>query len=70
MPNPLAFLRVRRPVASGISKWAYRQTSQDVCPDNIKFASEPPEGSPFAAREVIAGKDARARAREFLALGI
>ncbi|HET7622214.1 MAG TPA: hypothetical protein VFK39_09960 [Gemmatimonadaceae bacterium] len=32
----------------------------------MRFASELPEGSPFAPREVIAGKDARTLAREIL----
>jgi epoxyqueuosine reductase len=41
---------------------------QEVCPYNIKFASELPEGSPFAPREAIAGKDARTLAREILAM--
>lgn len=36
---------------------------QDVCPWNKRFARELPVGSPFAAREVIAGKDARTLAR-------
>jgi epoxyqueuosine reductase len=39
---------------------------QSVCPWNVRFASELPEGSPFAAREAIAGKDARTLAREIL----
>lgn len=60
--------RVRFPVESGISKWVYRQFSQEVCPWNIKFARELPEGSPFAPREVIAEKDARTRATEVLAM--
>jgi epoxyqueuosine reductase len=34
----------------------------------VGFASELPEGSPFAAREVIAGKDARTLARDILAM--
>ena len=34
----------------------------------MRFASELPEGSPFAAREVIARKDARSLAREILAM--
>ena len=41
---------------------------QEVCPYNIKFASELPEGSPFAPREVIAEKDARTLATEVLAM--
>jgi epoxyqueuosine reductase len=55
-------------VASGISKRVYRQFSQSVCPWNVRFASELPEDSPFAPREVIAGKDARTLAREILAM--
>ena len=42
--------------------------SQEVCPYNIKFASGLPEGSPFAPREVVEGKDARTLARELLAM--
>jgi epoxyqueuosine reductase len=34
----------------------------------VKFARELPEGSPFAARDAIAGKDARTLARELLAM--
>ncbi|MDQ2765635.1 MAG: tRNA epoxyqueuosine(34) reductase QueG [Gemmatimonadota bacterium] len=41
---------------------------QDVCPWNEKFARVLPEGSPFAAREAIAGKDARTLARELVAM--
>ncbi len=41
---------------------------QDVCPWNVRFARELPEGSPFAAREVIAGKDARTLAHDLLAM--
>ncbi len=41
---------------------------QEVCPYNIKFASELAEASPFAAREVIASKDARTLARDILAM--
>jgi len=39
-----------------------------VCPWNVKFAQELPAGSAFAAREFIAGKDARTVAREILAM--
>ena len=39
---------------------------QSVCPWNVRFASELPDDSPFAPREVIAGKDARTLAREIL----
>ena len=41
---------------------------QDVCPWNEKFSRALPAGSPFAAREAIAGKDARTLARELLAM--
>jgi epoxyqueuosine reductase len=61
---------VRAPVPSGIAKRVYRQTSQDVCPWNVRFAQELPEGSPFAAREALAGKDARTLAREILAMDV
>jgi epoxyqueuosine reductase len=42
---------------------------QEVCPWNVRFARELPERSPYAPREAIAGKDARALARELLAMG-
>jgi epoxyqueuosine reductase QueG len=57
----------RRPVESGISKWVYRHTSQEVCPWNVKFSRDATEAA-FAAREVIAGKDARTLADEMLAM--
>jgi epoxyqueuosine reductase len=41
---------------------------QDVCPWNEKFARGLSEGSPFVAREFIAGKSARILATEILAL--
>jgi len=41
---------------------------QDVCPWNEKFSRTLPEGSPFAAREFIAAKDARTLARDLLAM--
>ncbi len=59
-------LRVRAPVPSEIRTWLYRQLSQDVCPWNVRFASELPDDSPHAPREVVAGKDARTFAREIL----
>ena len=42
--------------------------SQDVCPWNQRIAGSLPEDSPFAAREALAGKDARTLAREVLAM--
>ena len=41
---------------------------QDVCPWNQRFARILPAGSPFAAREAIAGKDTRTLARDILAM--
>jgi epoxyqueuosine reductase len=48
----------------------YRYTSQDVCPWNHRFGGSLHDGSPFAAREALAGKDARTLAREVLAMDI
>jgi epoxyqueuosine reductase len=42
--------------------------SQDVCPWNVRFAEALPDESPFAPREVLAGKDTRTLARELLAM--
>ncbi len=52
---------------SGISKWFCRHSAQDVCPWNVKFARNATEPA-FAAREVIAGKDARTLATEILVM--
>jgi epoxyqueuosine reductase len=41
---------------------------QEVCPWNVRFAQTLPEGSPFAARAMLAGKDARTLAAELLAM--
>jgi len=41
---------------------------QSVCPWNVKFSQELAAGSPFAAREFVAGKDAVTLARDILAL--
>lgn len=41
---------------------------QEVCPWNVRFAREMPDGSPFAPREVLAGRDARTLASEMLAM--
>jgi len=41
-------------------------TSQDVCPWNVRFAQELPEESPYQPRDVIGRKDARTLAREIL----
>ena len=58
---------VRAPVASGIAKWVSRYMSQDVCPYNHKFARELTEPA-FAPRAALAGRDARALARELLGM--
>jgi len=55
-------------VDSRISKRLYRRISQEVCPWNQKFSQELAAGSPFAAREFIAGKDAVTLSRELLAM--
>jgi len=39
-----------------------------VCPWNVKFAQALPAGSPYAARPVLAGKDAPKLAGEILAM--
>jgi epoxyqueuosine reductase len=41
---------------------------QSVCPYNLKFSPELAGDSPYAARETLAGKDARTLARELLAM--
>lgn len=41
---------------------------QEVCPWNIRFARELPEGSPFAPRAVLAGRDARQLALTLLTM--
>jgi epoxyqueuosine reductase len=56
---------VLAPVSKAISKWLSRQISQSVCPWNVRFSQELKEPA-FAAREAIAGKDARTLARELL----
>lgn len=66
--NALPALGFPSPSPTGSQKWVYRQSSQEVCPWNVRFASELAEDSPFAPREVIAGKDSRTLAREILAM--
>ena len=41
---------------------------QDVCPWNVRFSRELPDESAFAAREALAGKDARTLARDLLGM--
>ena len=50
-----------------ISKWVYRHFSQSVCPWNVKFSRDATEVT-FAAREIVADKDARTLAVEILAM--
>jgi epoxyqueuosine reductase len=54
-------------VPSVIAVWVYRQTSQSVCPWNVRFSRELKEPA-FALRDVLAGKDARTLARELIAM--
>jgi epoxyqueuosine reductase QueG len=55
-------------VASGKTKRVCRQTSQDVCPWNLKFSRTLPDESPFAARGASGGEDPRTLARDLLAM--
>ena len=64
----LAGFSVRTPVVRTISERSYRHIFQSVCPWNVKFAQELTAGSPFAARQFIAGKDSLTFARDILAL--
>ena len=41
---------------------------QDVCPWNVRFSGALPNGSPYAEREALAGKDARQLARHLLGM--
>ena len=45
----------------------YRHASQEVCPWNVKFSRDTTELA-FAAREIIAGKNALAWANDVLAM--
>jgi epoxyqueuosine reductase len=64
----IVFANGRDSVPSGISKRLCRYISQEVCPWNRKFARELLDGSPFAPRSAISGRDARSLALDFLAM--
>ena len=61
-------LRVRRPVVSGVSKWADRNICQSCCPWSLKFSQALAEDSPFRARELIAETDAVTLSSDMFAL--
>jgi epoxyqueuosine reductase len=44
-------------------------TCQDVCPWNERFAQSLPDGSPYASRAALTGRDSRTLAAELLAMG-
>ena len=60
--------RIRRPVSNSIAILRSRDTTQEVCPWNVKFARELPAGSPYAVRGFRSGKDARTLAADILAM--
>ena len=50
-----------------VGEWVYGcDVCQEVCPWNVRFSKALPEDSPYRAREVLAGKDARTLSRELL----
>ena len=59
---------VRAPVVRAITKRLYRHISQSCCPWNVKFSQALADGSSFAARKFIAGKDAGTLATDILPL--
>ena len=56
------------PLTCGVQHLFWRAGCQSVCPWNVKFSQKLAEGSPFRAREFIAGKDAVTLATDILAL--
>ena len=60
---------IPEPLRARVGEWLYGcDISQDVCPWNVRFARELPDESPYAAREGLAGKDARTLARDLLGM--
>jgi epoxyqueuosine reductase len=68
-PVPIrVLLTVRVPVVDAIAIQLRRDTSQEGCPWNVKFARALPAVSPYSARGVLAGRDARTLATRILAM--
>jgi epoxyqueuosine reductase len=60
---------IPEPLREGVGDRLYGcDICQDVCPWNVRFATELPERSPYASRSAIADRDARSLAREILAM--
>lgn len=60
---------IPEPLRGGIGDLLYGcDICQEVCPWNVRFARELPDGSPYAARAALGGKDARQLARDLLGM--
>jgi epoxyqueuosine reductase len=68
-PVTLLFLLTGRvTVTNSIAIARNRHITQRLCPWNVTFARVLPAGSPYAARAVLSGKDARALAADILGM--